>query len=66
MTRTVKLNVPTAVGVPDMVPSVLSVRPSGKAPDKGTRLQLKGNVPPVATRLWLYAPVIVASGRLVV
>ncbi len=63
MTRAVKLKLPDAVGVPLTTPVPLdSVRPGGKAPTGID--QLKGVVPPVASSVWLYAEVNVASGRL--
>ena len=45
---TVKLNVPVAVGVPDIAPAVLSVKPPGKFP--AVTLHVMGAVP-VAARV---------------
>ncbi|MCR4431581.1 MAG: hypothetical protein NUV45_11230 [Tepidanaerobacteraceae bacterium] len=47
---TVKLNVPAAVGVPDMFPSPDSVSPVGRLPL--SRLQVMG-ASPVAVSAWL-------------
>ena len=46
VTRIVKLDVPAAVGVPEITPAVLNVRPAGSEPL--SRLHAKGGVPPVA------------------
>ena len=46
VTCTVKLDVPAAVGVPEITPAVLTVRPAGSVPL--ARLHAKGGVPPVA------------------
>jgi hypothetical protein len=65
VTRTVKLNVPVAVGVPEITPVPLfKERPAGNAPTVTD--QLNGVVPPLAASVWLYAAVSVAPGRLVV
>jgi hypothetical protein len=47
VTFAVKLNVPAAIGVPEIVPVPDSVTPAGSAPE--AMLQLYGVVPPVAT-----------------
>jgi hypothetical protein len=61
---TVKLNVPLAVGVPEMVlPDKL--KPPGRLPLPLTILQVIG-VSPVAARAWLYAVPTVPPGREVV
>jgi hypothetical protein len=53
MTWAVKLNVPAAVGVPDIAPvEEFSVRPGGREP--ATIAKVYGGTPPVATRLELY------------
>jgi hypothetical protein len=53
-TWTVKLDVPVAVGVPEMTPVVaFKVRPAGSAP--AMMLQVYGGVPPMACKVWLYA-----------
>jgi hypothetical protein len=50
VTRTVKVNVPAAVGVPEMVFSPFgSARPGGSSP--ATTDQVKGWTPPLAKRL---------------
>jgi hypothetical protein len=46
VTTTAKLNVPAAVGVPDIAPPVESVRPLGSDPD--ARLHVYGSPPPTA------------------
>ena len=46
VTCTVKLDVPAAVGVPEITPAVLNERPAGSAPL--SRLHAMGDVPPVA------------------
>jgi hypothetical protein len=43
VTRTVKLEVPVAVGVPEIVPAAERVKPVGKDPE--VRLQVYGVVP---------------------
>ena len=45
-TRTVKLNVPEAVGVPLIWPAAFRLNPAGKAPAESD--QLYGPVPPLA------------------
>ena len=49
---TVKLNVPSVDGIPEMTPLVESVKPLGRLPL--SRLHIIG-VEPVAARVWLYA-----------
>jgi hypothetical protein len=49
VTRTVKVDVPAAVGVPEMTPR-FKIRPAGRLP--ATMLQVKGVVPPVASTFW--------------
>lgn len=46
VTRIVKLDVPAAVGVPEITPAVLNVSPAGSEPL--SRLHANGGVPPVA------------------
>ena len=53
VTLIVKLNVPAAVGVPEIVPVEDRVRPAGKAP--ALMLQLYGTVPPLAASVVEYA-----------
>ena len=60
---TVKLNVPAAVGVPEMVPSLESARPAGRLPP--STFQEMG-ASPSAVRVWLYAVPTVPPGRDVV
>src|SRR5512134_3616853 len=64
VTWTVKLDVPTVVGVPLIVPPVDRLSPAGRLPAETD--QLYGVVPPVAARVWLYAVPTVPPGRLVV
>lgn len=49
LTCAVKAYDPALVGVPEIVPVVLSESPAGSVPP--TRLQLYGGVPPVAARV---------------
>ena len=51
-TRRVKIYVPGAEGVPEIVPSIVSKRPSGKFPP--IFCQVYGPVPPEAERCILY------------
>jgi hypothetical protein len=52
VTRTVKLEVPAVVGVPDIIPvPAAKLKPAGKVPV--TIDQLEGGVPPVAFKVWL-------------
>ena len=46
VTRTVKLDVPLAVGVPEITPPLESVSPAGSVPDAS--VQAYGDVPPPA------------------
>jgi hypothetical protein len=64
VTCTVKLNGPTAVGVPEIKPAAESPRPGGKDPENSDHVY--GVVPPAAERLWLYDTDCVACGRDVV
>ncbi len=50
VTLTVKLKVPVLVGVPEIVPPELSVRPVGRVPDT---LHVSGRTPPVAVSVAL-------------
>lgn len=52
LTCTVKLFGPTVVGIPEIAPVVLSVKPVGNCPEY--RLHLYGEVPPFAERLAAY------------
>ena len=47
----VKLAVPAVVGVPEIVPVVLRVRPGGSDPLASD--QVSGGVPPAAASVWL-------------
>jgi hypothetical protein len=60
-TLSVKLNVPAAVGVPEMVPPEDSVRPAGRAPE--LMLQLYGVVPPLAASVVEYTDPTCPEGR---
>jgi hypothetical protein len=51
VTVTVKFALPAAVGVPEIVPELLSVNPAGSAP--AVSVQVKGVMPPLAVRVWL-------------
>jgi hypothetical protein len=65
VTRTVKLEVPAAVGVPLRTPAADRLRPAGSAPAETD--QLYGVVPPVAASDWLYdAPIVPAGSEVVV
>ena len=59
-TRTVKLEVPNAVGVPVSAPAALSVRPAGK--DPALTLHAFPPLPPLAANVCEYAVPTVASG----
>jgi hypothetical protein len=52
-TLTLKVKVPSVAGVPLMTPFEDRFRPGGKGALPGARLHTKGNVPPVAARVWL-------------
>ena len=52
VTCTVKLVVPVALGVPEIVPLEEIVRPAGKV-DPDAKLQVYGEVPPPAVTVWL-------------
>ena len=57
----VKLNVPAAVGVPEMTPlDELRVRPFGSAPLESVKVY--GAVPPTADTVWLYGEPIAPLG----
>jgi len=60
VTRTVKLEVPAAVGVPAIV-APLSVRPAGNEPD--VTAQRYGGVPPLAIKSVEYGEPTVPSGK---
>ena len=64
VTRTVKFDVPAAVGVPEIVPVPLNVRPLGSVPLSSD--QTYGEVPPVAARLCEYAVCTVPAGSVAV
>ena len=65
VTRTVKLAVPPADGVPAMTPApVIGFSPAGSAPADNDHV--KGAVPPVAAMVWEYATPTVQSGKEVV
>jgi len=51
VTLAVKLKVPVAVGVPEIIPEEPRVRPVGRVPEE--RDQVYGVVPPEAARVWL-------------
>ena len=53
VTFTVKLEEPAVVGVPEITPPELIVRPAGRLPE--LVVQLYGVAPPVAAKDWLYA-----------
>jgi hypothetical protein len=54
VTVTVKFEVPgVPLGVPEMIPLLLSVKPAGRLPP--VTAQLYGGTPPVASSIWLYA-----------
>lgn len=53
LTLIVKLKFPAVVGIPEIVPVVDRVRPTGKVPE--LMLQLYGMVPPVAANVVEYA-----------
>ena len=61
VTLAVKVNVPGAVGVPEIVPvAAANVRPAGNAP--ALKLQLYGVVPPLACNVVVYAVPTVPPG----
>src|SRR5687768_10010066 len=64
LTRTVKVDVPAAVGVPTIAPTVWSDSPAGSEPV--TIDQLNVPLPPVAASVWLYATPTVPLGSDVV
>ena len=57
----VKLNVPAAVGVPDILHDPLRFVPVGKLP--ADTEQTRGAVPPDVPKLWMYAVPMVPLGR---
>ena len=61
---TVKVNVPVAVGVPEMIPERERVRPAGRLLPLSS-VQVMGAVP-VAARVWLYASPTLPPCRVVV
>ena len=61
---TVKLEVPTVVGVPLSTPAVLSESPAGSVPEASD--QKYGCVPPAAASVWEYASPTVPPARLAV
>jgi hypothetical protein len=66
VTRTVKLNVPKAVGVPLIVPVPERVRPPGSGPDPDARVHVKVGVPPVEARDCKYELATVPDGSVAV
>jgi hypothetical protein len=60
-TPTQKVNVPAAVGVPEIAPPLDRVRPSGSGP--ATKYHLYGAVPPVAVRTCEYGTPTVPWGN---
>jgi hypothetical protein len=56
--------VPIAVGVPEISPPFVNVRPAGRVPEMSD--QLYGPVPPVAASVWLYVMDCVPPGSEVV
>jgi len=60
VTRTVKLAVVAALGVPLTTPPLLRLKPDGRLPDAMD--QVYGVVPPVAANPWLYATPTVPAG----
>jgi hypothetical protein len=61
VTRTVKFEVPTVVGVPLIPPAALSVSPAGKLPDAIAHVLFP--VPPLDASVWLYAVPTTAGGN---
>ena len=53
LTATENRNCPAAVGVPDRVPSVASLNPSGSVPEASVKVNLP--IPPVARKTATYA-----------
>ena len=62
VTVTVKVYVPSAVGVPVSVPLLLNNKPDGKEEPSATA-KVYAPVPPVATKVWLYVVPTVAFGK---
>ena len=63
-TATVKYELPTAVGVPEIMPVRARVRPGGGFPDE--TFQAKGGTPPLALRVALYGELAIPCGSVVV
>ena len=63
VTWTGKLKLPAAVGVPEMMPLLATLRDSGKP---WPTAQVYGGVPPLATKVWLYGVPTVAAGSALV
>ena len=61
MASTVKLELPAALGVPEIVPELLRVNPAGKLPE--ATLHLIVPTPPLDWRLALYAALTTPLGR---
>lgn len=61
VTRTLKLAVPAAVGVPEITPPAERVNPAGNVPSDSD--QVYGDMPPLAVSVWLYAVPTVPFGR---
>jgi hypothetical protein len=61
VTLAVKLNTPTAVGVPDILQDPLRLVPVGKMP--ADTEQTRGAVPPDVAKVWLYDVPTVPLGR---
>ena len=51
VTLMVKVAAPATVGVPLKTPPALRMRPEGNGPDAGSRVQVKGGVPPCCRRV---------------
>ena len=64
VTFTVNVAVPATEGVPEITPEEDNDNPAGNTPL--SRLQLYGEIPPSADRVWLYTLPTIPSARLVV
>ena len=64
LTSAVKLEVPAAVGIPEITPAPVRLNPGGKLPAVSDHVY--AGVPPVAASVWLYATETVPLGRLAV
>ena len=53
VTFTVKVEVPEPVGVPEMAPALLKVKPAGSGPEPEAKLQASTPVPPVSVSVVL-------------